>query len=96
MLTTVSRLSFTGNGDDAEIDGVIDDRFDDLARSRRLIWTPDIGIALLELGENLRQDVEAGAFIGADYDFSARNALHLGHGAAWSCGVDCLFRVLLE
>ena len=84
-----------GKGNDAEIDRVIDDRFENLGVVGALDIHRHIGILLFEVCKNVGQDVQAGAFVGADDDFAAGNALHLGNGDHHGlAGVQRLFHVL--
>ncbi len=86
-----------GKGDDAEVDGVVDDGFENLAVVGALDVHRDVGILLFEVGKNVGQDVEAGAFVGADDDFAARDALHFGDGDQHGfAGVEGVFDVFLE
>ena len=97
MRTTVRRVSVTGREIDAEVDGVVDDGFENLAVVGALDVDRNVGILLFEVGKNVRQDVQAGAFVRADDDFAAGNALHLGdgdqHGLA---GVERFLDIFLE
>ena len=66
-------------GDHAEIDGIVDDRFHDLGPFQPADLHAHIGIKLFEFGKDLRQDVQTRAFIRANHDFAARDALHFRH-----------------
>ena len=86
-----------GQGNDAEVHGVIDYRFQDLGVVRAFDIHTDVGVLLFKLGENLGQDVKARALVGADYNLAARHALGFGdagqHGLA---GSHHLFGKFLE
>src|SRR3954468_13516094 len=79
-------------GYDSEVHRVVDDGFENAGVVGALDVYRDVGILLLEVGKNVRQDVEAGAFVGADDNFAAGNTFHLGdryqHGLA---GVERVF-----
>src|SRR5215467_7832368 len=57
-------------GNDAEVDGVVDDGFQRLCVIRALDADGDIRVLALEVSEDFGKDVQAGAFIGADDDFT--------------------------
>ena len=86
-----------GERDDAEVDGVFENRFEDSRIVGALDADRDAGIVALELGEDLGEDVEAGAFVGADDDFAARDALGFGDlGEDIFAVLDSFFGVLIK
>lgn len=89
-----------GEGNYAEVDGVIDDALESLGVIGALDADGDFGIGALEFGEDLGEDVEAGAFVGADNEFAAGNALGLRDGDADRlAGLDgflCVFQEQLS
>src|ERR1700722_10109569 len=66
-----------GKGNDAEVDGIVDDGLENLAVVCPLNVYGDIGILLLEVGKHIRQDVQASALVRPHNDFAPRHALHL-------------------
>ena len=86
-----------GKGNDAEIDRVVDDGLENLGVIGALDVHRHVGILLLEIRKDVGQDVQASAFVGADDDLAARDALHFGdghhHGLA---GVERFFDILQE
>ncbi len=97
MGTTVSRLSGTGmeTTPKSQEFSMMASRI--LLCSRPLHADCHARVLAFEVGEDLGQDVQAGAFVGGDHDFAARHAMHLGqrdqHHAAL---LERLFGVLLE
>ena len=86
-----------GNGDHAKIDGIVDDRFHDFCPLQAADLDPHVGIEFFKFGKDFRQDVQAGAFIGPDHDFAARDTLHFRQGNQHGfAGVQGLLCVLLE
>src|SRR5580704_8117262 len=81
----------------AEVNGVADSGFKNFCVIGALDIHAHVWILLFEFGENLRQDVQAGAFVGSDDNLSAGHALGFGdggqHGLARS---DDLFGKFLE
>ena len=75
-----------GKGNHAEVYRVVDHRFQNFGVVCALDVHAHIRMLLFELGKNLGQNVQAGAFVGADDDFSARHAFGFGdagqHGFA--------------
>src|SRR5712692_192437 len=86
-----------GKRNDAEVDGIVDYRFQNLAIVGALDVDGDIGVLLLEFGKDFGKDVQAGAFVGADDDLAAGHALGLGDGGQDDlAGFKCFFSILLE
>ena len=85
------------HGNDAEVAGVVDDRFQDLVVLQALDVDRDARILTFELGKYLRQDVQAGAFVGRNHNLAARYAMHFRqrhqHDAAL---LQRFFGILLE
>ena len=75
--------AFVGDrhGGDAEVGRIVDDGLEHLAGLRALDGDSHVGIAALEFGEDLGEDVQATAFVGGHHDFSAGHAVGFGHGA---------------
>src|SRR5207253_6563203 len=69
------------HGDDAEIHRVVDHRFENFAVIGALDIHGNIGVLLLELGENLGKDMQTCPFVGADDDLAAWHALGLADGS---------------
>src|SRR6185312_3879814 len=67
-------------GDKYEIHAVVYDRFQNFGVIGALNIYGHVWILLFEVGEDLRKNVEAGAFIRADNDFSAGNAFGFRDG----------------
>ena len=80
--------------DDAKIHGVLHDRLQDLRVVRALDADSHVGIVTFELREDLGQDVQAGAFVGAYDDRAARHVLGFGDGRQYRfAGLDRLFGI---
>ena len=84
-------------GNDAEVDGVIDYRFQNLGIVGALDIHADIGVLLFELGENFGQDVQARALVGSDDNLASGHALGFGDGGQHGfAGSHRLFGKFLE
>ena len=83
--------------DDAEVDGVVHNRFENLSVVGALDVYRHVRILLLEVGKYIRQDVQAGALIRPHNDFAAWHTLHLGdsHQHRLS-GVESLLYIFLK
>src|SRR5579871_6261932 len=83
--------------EDAEVHRVVDDRFQNFGVVGALDVHRDVGVLLLEVSENVGEDVQAGSFVRANNNLSARHPLHLGnrdhHGLA---GIERLLNILLK
>src|SRR5260221_14099305 len=66
-----------GHGDYAEVDAVIDDGLQDLAPFHTIDADVYFRVFVLEVREDLRQDVQAGAFIRTHHDLPAGNTVHV-------------------
>src|SRR5882724_11678465 len=85
------------HGNYSEIDGVIDHRIQNFGIVGALYIDGDIGILLLELGEDLGKNVQTRSFVGADDDFPSRYALSFGNGGEDRfAGVQSFLSIFLE
>ena len=85
------------HGHEAEVDRVIDDRVENLAVVGAGDVDRNVRVLLLELGEDLREDVQAGAFIGAYDDLAAGHAFGFGdRGQDGLAGFKNFFSIFLE
>src|SRR5579862_7155546 len=84
-------------GDNAEVDGVIDHAFEGFGVIGALDTDGYFRIGPFELGEDLGKNVETGAFVGADDEFAPRNALGFRNGDAYRpASLDGLLGVFQE
>src|ERR1700691_431187 len=88
---------FYGEGNHAEIDGIVSDRLQNFGVVGALDVHRDIRVLLFEVGKDFGKDVEAGAFVGAYSDGASGDVLHFGergeHGLA---GVEGFLGVFLK
>ena len=85
------------HGHETEVYRVIDDRFENLAVVGAGDVDGNVRVLPFELGEDLREDVQAGAFIGAHDDFAAGHALGFGDGGQDGlAGLKNFLRIFLE
>src|SRR5215475_9275715 len=86
-----------GKGNNAEIHRIVDNGLEHSSVIGALDVDRHFWVLLLELGEDVRQDVKARAFVRADDDLTARNALHFSdrdhHGFT---GIQSFLHVLEE
>ena len=86
-----------GHGHEAEVDRVVDDRVENLAVVGAGDVDGHVRVLLLELGEDLGEDVQAGAFIGAHDDLSPGYAFGFGNrGQDGLAGFKNFFSIFLE
>src|SRR6266700_1194550 len=85
------------SGNHAKIDGVVDDRFQDLGPLQPADLHANAGVEFLEIGKYLWKDMQTCTLIGPNYNFTARNALHFRYGYQHGFArIQCLFGVFLE
>ena len=69
-----------GQGHDAEVHGIINDRVENLGIVSTLDVDRDIRILFLEIGKHLGKNVQACTLVSSYNDLAARNVLHLSQG----------------
>src|ERR1700732_3018885 len=86
-----------GQGYDAKVHGIINDRVENLGIVSTLDVDRDVRILFLEIGKHLGKNVQACTLVSSYNDLAAGNVLHLGQGGEDSlAGVQRLFDVLLK
>src|SRR5580658_9248637 len=88
---------FYGEGNDAEVDGIVGDRLENFGVVGALDVDRDVRVLLFEGGKDFGKDVEAGAFVGAHGDGAAGNVLHFGErGEHGLTGVEGFLSIFLK